>query len=288
MKQSVWKAALTFLALIAGLGAASPAAAQDDGTKGADTPTVVALEGRWLFFNLDGSTKVTDTDLTGQALRGTTAGFADEFDLDQDLGAPEVAVELNIFGGWGVVGSYLEIGTDGASILQEDIIVDGKTYSAGDYVSDALDLRYGKALLRVNLIENLFGFSLGPMAGAGYTRFDQDIDHVASGSSVVETSHETGRMTLPQVGAAVHFAPVDWFFADFEASGGYLAYDGDRGSWIDGTFGLYFLPMSQIAIGAGVRFIHMDLEKVELDSDFAWAAGRFTVFGVYFGLEIRL
>ena len=38
----------------------------------------------------------------------------------------------------------------------------------------------------------------------------------------------------------------------------------------------------------GIRFIHMDLERVELDSDFAWAAGRFTVFGVYLALEIRL
>lgn len=280
------------LALACGLAGsawlAAPADAQEGGTKGADTPTIIAIEARWLFFNLDGSTKVTDTDLTGASLRGTTAGFADEFDLDQDIGAPELAFELNVFGGWGVVGSYLEIGTDGASILQEDIVVDGKNYSAGDYVSDALDLRYGKALIRVHLVENLLGFSLGPLVGAGFARFDQDIDHVAAGSPVVENSHETGRIVLPQAGAAVHFAPVDWFFADFEASGGYLAYDGNRGAWLDGTLGIYFLPMSQIAIGGGVRFIHMDLEKVELDSDFAWAAGRFTVFGVYIGLEIRL
>lgn len=279
------------LCLAAALGAAlwqaAPAAAQDGEKKGAETPTV-AIEARWLFFNLDGSTKVTDTDVTGQALRGTTMGFADEYDLDTELGAPEVVVELNVFGGWGVIGSYLEVGTDGGTVLQENVVVDGQSYNIGDYVSDSIDLRYGKAMLRWNLIENLLGVSAGPIFGAGYVRFDQQVERIAPGSPVVQVSHETGRMTLPQLGATLHWAPVDWFFADLEVSGGWLAYEGDRGAWGDGTFGIAFVPISQIAIGGGVRFVHIDLERVELDSDFAWAAGRFTLFGVYIGLEIRL
>ena len=48
------------------------------------------------------------------------------------IGAPEVAVELNVLGGWGVVGSYLEVGTDGGSLLQEDVVVDGQTFNVGD------------------------------------------------------------------------------------------------------------------------------------------------------------
>ncbi len=273
---------------LAGAACFAPAVwAQEGGeTKGAATPTV-GIEGRWLFFNLDGSTKLTDTDVTGTAVRGTTAGFADEFDLDTDVAAPELAVELNIFGGWGIVASYLEIGTDGDTILQEDIAVDGKIYNVGDYVSDSLDLRYGKALLRWNVID-LLGVSAGPMLGVGFTRFDQEVEHVAAGSSIVEVSHETGRMTLPQLGAALHWAPIDWCYVDLDLSGGWLAYDGNRGAWADGTLGIAVLPISQIAITGGVRVIHMDLEKVELDSDFAWAAGRFTLFGVYLGLEIRL
>jgi hypothetical protein len=269
------------------LGSAGPAAAQDGETAGAETPTI-AIEGRWLFFNLDGSTKVTDTDLTGRAIRGTTVGFADEYDLDTSVAAPEVAIELDVIADFGVIGSYLEVGTDGDTVLQEDVVVDGKTYNAGDYVSDALDLRYGKLLMRWNLIENFFGLSVGPMVGAGYVRFDQEVERIPAGMMTPETSHETGRMTMPQLGAMVHWAPVDWFFIDAELSGGWLAYDGDRGAWGDATLGLAFVPVSQIAIGGGIRFLHIDLEKVELDSDFAWAAGRFSLFGVYIGLEIRL
>lgn len=277
------------LAVVAGVWLAPVAHAEEDSsTEGADTPQVLALEGRWLFFNLDGSTKVTDTDVTGTAIRGTTAGFADEFDLDTTLGAPELAVELNVFWGWGVVASYLEVGTDGDTILQEDINVDGNMYSAGDYVSDAIDLRYGKALIRAHFLEDVFGVSAGITFGAGFTRFDQEVEHVPAGSTTGTTSHETGRMTMPQLGAVLHVAPIEWFFADLDISGGYIAYDGDRGAWFDGTLGIYFLPISRIAIGGGVRFLHIDLEKVELDTDFAWAAGRFTLFGVYLGLEIRL
>jgi len=286
------------LALAALAGGAAPAAAQDASgaallvdQKNADDIAIptLGLEVRWWFFQFDGGTKLTDQDPSGTTLQGSVLKFGEEYELDTQNAAPEVAVEL-AFGskGWGAIATYMEMGSDGSQFLTEAYTYDGKNYAIGDYVSTALDLRYGSVQARWMLVENLFGLHLGPTLGVGYVRFDQQVERTMGTPPVTDTVHETGRTPLPVLGASMRWSILGAALVKCDVSGGYLAYDGNRGAWFDATLGISYVYKKVIGIGIGARFLHIDFEKLELDEDVSWASGRFTLYGFYAALEVRL
>ena len=225
----------------------------------------------------------------GQTLRGTVLEWGEEYELDTQNAAPELVVELS-FGadGWGVIASYMEMGSDGSQVLTTAFDYDGKSYSVGDFVSTALDLRYGYIQARWMLVEDLMGLHIGPTLGSGYVRVDQIAERWTGVPLAAEQVHETGRTPLPLAGVSSRWGLYETAVVKLDVSGGYIAYDGNRGVWFDAVLGVTYLFKGTIGIGAGLRFLHIDIAKLELEEDISWAAGRFTMFGVYVGLEVRL
>lgn len=287
--------------MVAGVALAGAAAAPACAQEGAAVDALVAqknskdvaiptfgFEARWWFFTLDGTTQLTDRDINGQTLRGTVLDFGKEYELDTANSAPEAVAELKFSKGWGVTASYMEMGSEGSRFLDQGFNYDGQQFNVGDYVSTALNLRYGTILARWMILENVLGLHVGPTLGCGYVRFDQTVERTSGVPAVTQTVHETGRSPLPLIGVSARFGFYGAGVVKFDASGGYIAYDGNRGAWFDSTLGIYWLPKEVIGIGGGIRFLHIDLTKLELDKHVSWAAGRFTLFGVYLGLEVRL
>ena len=96
----------------------------------------LGLEMRWWWFNLDGGTKLTDQDPSGATLQGNALKWGEEYELDTANAAPELAAELKFGGkGWGCIGTYMEMGSDGSQFLTESFTYDGKQYAVGDFVS---------------------------------------------------------------------------------------------------------------------------------------------------------
>lgn len=283
------------LALLAG---ARTAAAQDAagaqlvaGQKMSDDIALatLSLEVRWWWFNLDGGTKLTDQDPSGATLEGSVMKWGEEYELDTQNAAPELVAELKVGGkGWGAVASYMEMGSDGSQFLTESFEYDGQQYAVGDFVSQALDLRYGAILARWMLVENLFGLHVGPTLGIGYVRFDQIVERTSGSPPVTEQVHETGRSPLPLIGASARWSIMGTAILKADVAGGYAAYDGNRGAWFDATLGIYYVYKAVLGIGGGIRFLHIDIEKLELEEDVSWASGRFTLYGAYIALEVRL
>ena len=259
--------------------------------EGGDTPDALktptfAGELRWWFFALDGDLRVNDVDQTGTAVKGTILEFGREYDLDTQSGAPELLARLNLGVGFAFSGSYMEMGSDGNRLLRRDVTYAGETYNAGDYLSSALDLRYSRAMVEWHVVD-LLGVAAGIAAGGAYIRFDAEIERTTGSPPVTTTTHEIGHAPFPLLGGIVRVAPVKWFYARAEVAGGGGTWDDLEGYWLDAAAGAYLLPLRNIAIGGGVRVLHLDIQNLDMGKN-AEAEGRFTLYGVYVAVEVRL
>lgn len=273
--------------LAAGLVAVAAATARADGdTPDAQKAPTFAGEARWWFLNLDGDLRVSDVDQTGTAVKGTILEFGREYDLDTQAGAPELTARLNLGVGFAFSASYLELGSDGNRVLRRDVTYAGQTYNAGDYLSSALDLRYARGMVEWNLVD-LLGVAAGVTAGCAYVRFEADIERTSGTPPVTTTTHEIGHAPFPLVGGIVRVAPVKWFYARADVAGGGGTWDDLQGYWLDAAVGGYLLPVRNIALGGGVRVLHIDIQNLDMGKK-AEAEGRFTLYGVFAAVEIRL
>ncbi|MCI0341931.1 MAG: hypothetical protein L0216_12420 [Planctomycetales bacterium] len=262
------------------LAAASGTARADEGGSRASVEPTLAAEIRWWWLALDGDLRVSDLDPSGEVLRGTLLEFGSEYDLDTRVGTPEAVARLSLGGSVSVLAGYFEVGSDGNEQLRRGVSYGGRTYTAGEWLSTALDLRYARAALSWMPLD-LLGVRAGAMVGAAWLRFD---------ATVADDDGRTrarGEAPFPCAGLAARVALADFLFVRGDVSGLAGSYGDLRGLWLDGSLAAHLVPVRNVTIGGGVRALHVDVEELDLGRQ-AWAEGRFTLFGVYAVVEIRI
>ncbi len=271
---------------LAGLGtvialavATGEARADEGGSRAASEPTLAA-EVRWWWLALDGDLRVSDLDPSGEVLRGTILEFGREYELDTRVGTPEALARLSLGGSVAIHGSYLEVGSDGNEQLRRGVSYGGRTYTAGEWLSTALDLRYARAALSWMPLD-LLGVRAGAIVGGAWLRFDATVEDDDG------RTHARGEAPFPFVGVAARAALADFLLVRGDVSGLAGSYGDLRGLWADGSLAAHLVPVRNVTIGVGLRALHVDVGELDLGRS-AWAEGRFTLFGVYAAVELRI
>lgn len=244
----------TLLAALLAASAAAPGCGQLYDVK-------VGLAGAdyWLT-SLDGHIKVNNA-----VLPDLEADLKDTLDIeDENVFSFHAVAQL---GSFALEGNYFRLDASGESAIDRTIQIGGQSFTAGTNVESDLELELAGGKLKLGILE-LGPVAVGAVVGVNYLHFDGSAKATALGLE----GREKLEAPFPVIGAMASVnQPLgdSWtLFAEAEATGLYVRdLYGINGSYLDvaGRVGARF---SVIRLGAGYRFIGVDVE--DTDADVEW------------------
>jgi hypothetical protein len=261
----MWKKIMLCVALITGTAGTGFAQNQGD--------VNVEFEGLYWFSDLR-----ADAQISGETRRGT------EFNLERDTGLGDKDVLSGRFTWYTGPKSrlffdYMERSYQGSRVLEKQIVFRDTTYDVG--ASTATDLRFKFAKFGwiwefINSGQGAFKFGTivearavfsdlaisGEVAGVGQTKSEKTID-----------------FGLPTVGIALDINPSDWANIFLRTSGMYF---GRLGYFGDGEAGVKLIPLRNLSISGGYRYM-----AIEGRQDGGDSFVRFTFKGPFAGASLR-
>ncbi|MFB3897633.1 MAG: hypothetical protein ACE14V_15175 [bacterium] len=231
------------------------------------------FEGRYWLPDLTANARVSDAGIAGT-----------EFDLVSDLGfddenAFEGRLIWNISPRQVVRVAYTQLHYTGDQNINQQIIFDGQVYNIGTRVVSDLKIQYARAGWIWYFADSGQGkFKLGTLVEAKGIWLDAKLDAPDTVPAISEEKEVV--VGLPTVGLVLDLNPAPMINIFAEASG---LTAGDWGYCLDAEAGLKFIPVKNLTIFGGYRYLdakgededNNDFVKAKLKGPFAGATFRF-------------
>ena len=286
--------------LLAGLGLAGPAGAQEDDDEDEFPTTWVGGRlGLWYRPEIDMRARVNGRlPSVAGALLGTS------FDIERDLGVTETVQSDYMFENgvleaeaffetrwislsvWGVAPFSYE----GDTVLQRSITFAGVTFTANQPVTSRFEQWFAGADVKVNLLNGSI-VAVSPLVGLRAIAIDWEIRagpplNLTGDTSDIDSPLELGDYEVipyPVVGAEVRIGIRRWFEVDAKLAGFYVTYDDVQGGSIQADLGVTAWPIPYVGVRLGGRYVLFDFESIDQDQ-----RGSFDYDLEYLGATISL
>lgn len=261
----MWKKIIMCIALIAGTAGVGVAQNQGDPN--------VEFEGIYWFDELR-----AEAQISGETHRGT------EFNLEADTGLEDKNIPIGRFTWYTgsrsrLILDYSEANYHGQKVLNRPIVFRDTTYDVGASVSTDLKVRFAKfGWIWEFISSNQGAFKLGTVLEARAVLSDLTLEGQVGGTGRTKTE-KTFDFGLPTLGLAFDINPSGWVNLFFRGSG---LYYGRVGYFGDGEAGVKLIPVRNLSISGGYRYMTIEGRQDGLDNHI-----RFTFSGPFAGASLR-
>ncbi len=215
---------------------------------------LIRLEGRAWLARLEGSAEVGTEDVDG-----STIDWEDDLDLGRDKIAGEGLLQVR-FKRLRFEGRYFQQEYEGSEVISSSFTYNGTTYDTFDDVSSEVTIRSGGIDAEFMIIDvgeaKKAGFRLGLGVGGRYLYAEGAVKRDPNGPRERVDSDTV----IPVGRASASFGFLNCFSIEGDVEAMYIRYREIRTGFLNATLQAKVYIFQNVAIGAGYRYIGIELE----------------------------
>ncbi|MCE9581463.1 MAG: hypothetical protein K8T20_02995 [Planctomycetes bacterium] len=223
---------------------------------------LIKVEGRAWLARLEGSAEVGTEDIDGSKI-----DWHDDLDLGNDKIAVEGLAQVR-FKRLRVEARYFQQEYESSQVVSDSFTYNGTKYNTFDDVDSEVTVRSGGVDAEFMLIDvgeaKKAGFRLGLGVGGRYLYAEGAVKKDPNGPRERVDSDTV----IPVARASASFGFLNCISLEADAEAMYIRYREIRTGFLDATVQAKFYLFQNVAIGAGYRYIGIDLEDRRGDDHF--------------------